>query len=210
MAKRWKKEDETYLKRYAKTKKLAELEARFKTDRETVLAKLGELGLAAKDSVEPLKVENDPLVKVLEKGVRALHRKQWKPALDAFEQVIEEADFSQLAQAARRYAQVARQNLSPASEPKDAFLQAVLARNRGDLEHALDLSTRAGRVGKDERFAYLAAGIYALQGDLDKAASTLSGAIELNPKNRVHAFHDPDFEDLKRSQEYASLFDASS
>ena len=66
-----------------------------------MLAKLGELGLTAKDSVEPLKIQNDPLVKVLEKGVRALHRKQWKQALDAFEEVIDEADFSHLAQAAR-------------------------------------------------------------------------------------------------------------
>ncbi len=208
MAKRWKKEDETYLKRYAKTKLLAELEERFKTDRRTVLAKLGELGLTAKDSVEPIKIQNDPLVKVLEKGVRALHRKQWKPALDAFEQVEREADFAQLAQTARRYAAVARRSLEPEAAPKDAFLQAVLARNRGDLDEALDLSTRAGRTGKDERFAYLAAGIYAVQGDLDKAASTLSGAIEMNPKNRVHAFHDPDFDDLKRNQEYASLFDS--
>lgn len=209
MAKRWKKEDETYLKRYAKTRKLAELEERFKTDRETLLAKLGEMGLAAKDSVEPLKIENDPLVKVLEKGVRALHRKQWKQALDSFEQVIDEADYSHLAQAARRYAAVARQNLGPQKEAKDPFLRAVLARNRGDLEEALDLSTRAGRVGKDERFAYLAAGIYAVQGELDKAASTLSGAIEMNPKNRVHAFHDPDFDELRTHQEFASLFEVS-
>lgn len=208
MAKRWKKEDETYLKRYAKTRKLAELESRFKTDRETVLAKLGEMGLAAKDSVEPIKIENDPVVKVLEKGVRALHRKQWQPALDAFEQVIEESDFSQLTQAARRYAELARQNLTPAKTPSDPFLQAVMARNRGDLDEALDLSTRAGRTGKDERFAYLAAGIYAIQGELDKAAEILNGAIEMNPKNRVHAFHDPDFDNLRRSQDHASLFEA--
>lgn len=208
MAKRWKKEDETYLKRYAKNKTVAELGDRFNTDRETTLAKLREMGLAAKDSVEPLKIENDPLVKVLEKGVRALHRKQWKQALDLFEEVIEEADFSQLAQSARRYAAVARQNLEPPKDPKDPFLQAVLARNRGDLEEALDLSTRAGRTGKDERFAYLAAGIYAMQGELEKAAHTLSGAIEMNAKNRVHAFHDSDFDDLRRSQEYASLFEA--
>ena len=93
MAKRWKKEDETYLKRYAKAKTLDQLGERFKTDRDTILAKLGDLGLAAKDSVEKIKVENDPLVKVLEKGVRALHRKQWKQALDSFNQVIDEADF---------------------------------------------------------------------------------------------------------------------
>lgn len=207
MAKRWKKEDETYLKRYAKNKLLAELEERFNTDRETVLAKLGELGLTAKDSVEPIKIQNDPLVKVLEKGVRALHRKQWKPALEAFEEVEREADFAQLAQTARRYADVARRNLEPEAAPKDPFLEAVLARNRGDLDAALDLSTRAGRTGKDERFAYLAAAIYAVQGDLDKAAKTLGGAIELNPKNRVHAFHDPDFDALRRSREHASLFE---
>ncbi len=47
-----------------------------------------------------------------------------------------------------------------------------------------------------------------MQGDLEKAAKALGGAIEMNPKNRVHAFHDPDFGELRRSQEYASLFEA--
>ncbi len=147
MAKRWKKEDETYLKRYAKVRKLAELEERFNTDRATVLSKLGELGLVAKDSVEPVKIENDPLVKVFEKGVRALHRKQWKPAKEAFEQVISESDFSQMAQAARRYLEIAQSNLKPVGATKDAFLEAVFERNQGNLETALDISTRAGRTG---------------------------------------------------------------
>lgn len=208
MAKRWKKEDETYLKRYAKTKRLAELEERFKTDRATVLAKLSDLGLAAKDSVEPVKIQNDPLVKVFEKGVKALHKKQWKAAREAFEDVIGQTDFTQMAQAARRYSAVAKENLSTRKAPKDAFLQAVFERNQGNLDEALEISTRAGRTGKDERFAYLAASICAVQGEFERAAKLLGGAIEMNPKNRVHAFHDPDFGELRKDQEYASIFEA--
>ena len=49
MAKRWKKGDETYLKRYSKGKRLEELAERFKTDSETVAAKLQKMALEAKD-----------------------------------------------------------------------------------------------------------------------------------------------------------------
>ena len=51
MAKRWKPEDITYLKRYASKRRLAQLAERYKTDPETVEAKLIELGLAAHDMV---------------------------------------------------------------------------------------------------------------------------------------------------------------
>jgi hypothetical protein len=62
---------------------------------------------------------------------------------------------------------------------------------------ALELCKRGGRQGKDERFAYLAASIHALRGEHDDALKLLELATEMNPKNRIHAYHDPDFAALR-------------
>ena len=62
---------------------------------------------------------------------------------------------------------------------------------------------RGGRQTRDERFAYLAASIHALREDHEAALRLLDHSIELNPKNRVHAFHDPDFATLRERGEIA-------
>ena len=87
-----------------------------------------------------------------------------------------------------------------------------LAREKGfeaDLDAALEICSRGGRQSKDDRFAHLAASIHAVRGDIDKAAKFLELAIQLNPRNRVLAFHDPDFEALREEPEHADLFAAT-
>jgi tetratricopeptide (TPR) repeat protein len=103
-----------------------------------------------------------------------------------------------------------RQQLEAAgSAPRDSdpFLMAVYERNRGNFEAALDLCSRGGRQGKDERFTYLAASLLAVMGEDEKAASVLAQAIELNPKNRIHAYHDSDFDSLRESSDHKQLFE---
>ncbi|MDH3745045.1 MAG: hypothetical protein OES47_08100 [Acidobacteriota bacterium] len=208
MTKRWKKGDETYLKRYSKGKRLEELAERFKTDSETVAAKLQKMALEAKDMITPMRIENDPLIKEFEGGVKALQGGDFKKAKALLQKVVDETDFPQLGQRARRFLVLCDQKLTKTSGgTKDPFLLAVYERNRGKLEEALEICVKGGRVGKDERFAYLAASLHALLGDQAEAARALVAAIEMNPKNRVHAFHDSDFGELRESQEYSSLFD---
>ena len=208
MAKRWKKQEETYLKRYASKKTLKELAERFRTDAKSVQKKLKELGRAARDSATAV-AKADPLLKVYERGLRAVHRSKWQQAQELFERVVGESDQADLAERARRYVALTVEKLdsSPAVKPADAFLEAVYERNRGNFEEALAICSRGGRQGKDERFAYLAASILSATGEFEKAAELLAVAIELNPKNRVHAFHDSDFDELRCSSEYRHLFD---
>ena len=208
MAKRWKKEEKTYLKRYAKSKRIDELIKRFRTDRDTISAQLEALGLAAKDSVVAVRLEHDPSVKTYEKAIKALGQKKWKEARDLFQNILRETDRPELADRSRRYLAVAEEKLGKNAVTKvDPFLRAVYERNRGNLEEALALCTAGGRHGKDDRFAYLAAAIHALRGESVDAAKLLSAAIELDPKNRIHAYHDADFEELRSDEEYSSLFD---
>lgn len=205
MSKNWKKQEITYLKRYASSRRTEELAERFKTDAETVTAKLAELGLSSKDSVAKVRLEHDPMIKVYEKALKALGQGKTAGAAKLFDQVATESDRPGLADRARRYLAVCRPQ--KVSGPDDPFLEAVFERNRGRLDEALDLCVRGGRQGKDDRFAYLAASIHAIKGDHEKALSVLTTAIELNPKNRIHAYYDPDFESLRSEPEFEGLLE---
>jgi tetratricopeptide (TPR) repeat protein len=208
MAKRWKKQEVTYLKRYAEKKHVAELAERFRTNNDEVSRKLTELGLEAKDSASIRALPPDPQLGIFEKGLKALHQNKWREASKYFEKILGETGESDLAQRSRRYLGVCHQNLAKAgAKDKDPFLLAVYESNRGNYEEALALCSRGGRQSKDERFAYLAASVYSLTGDLEKASKFLALAIELNPKNRIHAYHDSDFEALRDSSEYRHLLD---
>lgn len=207
MAKRWKKGDVTYLKRYARKQRVADLAARFKTDNSTIHAKLAELGLSALDSVAPTALEQSPSVDELQKGLKALHEGQWRQAAAIFESVAGTAQQTELVATARRYLQVCREKLArKRTEEPDPYLLAVVERNRGNLEEAHAICAAGGRRSKDARFAYLAASLFAEQGEYDEAARFLELAFELDPATRVHAQLDSDFEPMRAQTEHAALF----
>ncbi len=217
MAKRWQKEDLAYLKRYGKTKSIDELAVRYKTDEKSIRAALIEVGVlpAPKEKTtvpfsRPAgpRPEADPLVEQLTKGLALLQKQEWAKAAAELEKVIG-GDEPSLTARARQFLAICRQKLAEAeeSEPGDPFLEAVILRNRGEAKAALELARRGGRDKKDERFAFLVASIHAAEGRLDEAAKALAQAIELNPRNRVHAFHDADFAELRRHAEHRHLFE---
>ena len=57
---------------------------------------------------------------------------------------------------------------------------------------------------------YLAASLKALDGDAEQALELLARAIELEPRNRVHAYHDPDFRELRDADGFSSLLRSGS
>ena len=208
MAKRWKPQDVTYLKRYAKSKLVSELAERFKTKPEEVEKKLKELVLTSKDGKGVKPRVRDPLVDEFEAGLQAIDQGKYKEAKKHFSRVLEETTDIELAGRARLYLRVCDQKTSTKAAPKveDPFLEAVFERNLGNFDAALEMCSRGGRKSKDEKFAYLAASIYALMDDNENAVKFLAMAIELNPKNRIHAFHDSDFEVLRSDPELKQLF----
>ncbi len=167
--------------------------------------KLDELELEAVDH-EPHQAGPDPALEPLEKGLAALYAKRWRQAEKLLGEAAELAQQAELANRARRYLAAARERLADSGEEPEPYLQAVFERNRGNYERALEICSRGGRQSKDERFAHLAAAIHAARGERDKAAKFLELAIQLNPKNRVHAYHDPDFAALREDPELAHLF----
>lgn len=203
MAKTWKKNEITYLKRYADKRGLDELARRFGTDQESVRAKLQELGLAKKESGGAGGPE-DSLVPTYEKALRALHDEKWEKAAEVFAEVAKGADQLELAAKARGYLRLCERHLADDDGGFDEpFDEAVFELNRGNLERVLEL---CGEADEDERWVYLRAAVRSREGELADAAEALGRAIEMNSTNRVRAYHDPDFEALRESDEHAGLF----
>jgi tetratricopeptide (TPR) repeat protein len=156
----------------------------------------------------------DPAVDALSQGLQALQKKDWSRAAELFESALAQSDRSDVSARARQFLASARQQLAPAAPGKvedegDPFLQAVFLKNHGDFAAALESCRKDGRDQTDERFAYLAAAIHASEGRIEEAAQALSHAIELNPQNRVHAYHDSDFADLRKDRDHRQLFTLS-
>lgn len=161
----------------------------------------------------------DPALDAFTRALDAFHKKDWAKAAELFENALAESDRLDLSARARQYLAASRQKLEEAGAAKakgkakaedgDPFLRAVFEKNRGDSAAALELCRQEGRDQKDERFAYLAASIHAAEGRTDEAVQALSRAIELNAKNRVHAFHDPDFAELRKDRDHRQIFGLS-
>jgi len=152
--------------------------------------------------------DEDPAVASFTEGLKAIDRKDWAKAVELLDKAIAVSDLADLSARARQYRAAAEKQLAPAAkgDEGDPYLQAVFEKNRGNLKAALDLAKKGGRDKKDERFAFLAAAIHALENRTEEAAQALSQAVELNPKNRIHAFHDADFAELRKNRDYRHLF----
>lgn len=208
MAKRWKKEEITYLRRYAKKRTLLELTERFRIEAEAVENKLAELGLKTVDGIGLVNLAEDPIVQLFEKGVKAMHAEKWGEARRLLKKVIAEGDMVDLVHRAEQYMTlVDRRSGNDADDTRDPYLKAVIEYNAGELESAETACKRDGRLGKDDRFAYLGAAIAAVREDYDVALDRLGTAIELNPRNLIQARQDTEFSELREMPEFVERFD---
>ena len=147
----------------------------------------------------------DAALKKLEAGIELFHGDRVPEARAEFEAVIAAAAESRLTSRAKDYLTACgRAEASEDGKGGDAYLEAVMARNDGDLEGALKICTAGSRI-RDGRFVYLASCIRALLGESAPALDSLAKAVELDPTNRVRAFHDTDFESLNEDERFLSL-----
>lgn len=154
-------------------------------------------------------VVHDPMLEHYENGLKAMYRQKWGEAARLFARVAT-SDESELAGRARQLLTTCRDKQASAEgRAEDPFLLAVVRKNNGELDEALQICSRGGRQSKDERFAYLAASVHALKGETEEAAHFLELAIALNPKNRIHAYHDADFANLRGDAAFSRLFGLS-
>jgi tetratricopeptide (TPR) repeat protein len=205
MAKRWKREEITYLKRYAVKRTLEELTARYQIDAEAMEAKLTELGLRTSDGRGKFDLSQDPIVQLFERGIKAVHEGKWSEAEKLLGRVVTESSLSEVAHRAEQYLTLVARRKGEPPKAEDPYLEAVVLHNQGDLDGAEAICLANGRAATDERFAYLAAAIAAVRGDYEAAAKRLETAIQLNPRNRIQAAEDLDFRSMREHEEFAAL-----
>lgn len=203
MQKRWSKAEIAHLQRHASSAGLEELAKKFRTDTKTVERKLEELGLATGGAAGADVAQAD--LDDFGKGLEFLYGKKWKKAEEIFARLAAEADDRQVADRARQSLEVCRREQSTDLDGVDPYLNAVFEKNRGNLDKALELCDAAGKADEDERYAYLLASLHSLSGAPEKALEHLETAIRLEPKNRVHAYHDPDFAELRGQEDFSQL-----
>lgn len=147
----------------------------------------------------------DSALKDLEAGIALFYEDRVAEAKARFEDVVAGGGESRFVVRAKDFlAACERAESSAEATPDDPFLEAVMARNDGELERALELCEGKGQ-DQDDRFVYLAACVRALMGDEEAALDLLTKAVELDPKNRVRAFHDGDFSSLHEDERFVKL-----
>lgn len=202
MEKRWSKAEIAHLKRHAESQSVEELAQRFHTDSDAVRRKLEELGLG---SADPSADAAEAAIQSFGQALQLLYGKKYQQAADLLEKVVASSEDNQLTDRARQHLEICRARTEQEAEDVDPYLRAVLEKNNGNLEQALELCRQQKPADGDERYTYLMASIQALAGAEDEALGLLEAAIQLEPKNRVHAYHDPDFESLHGRDEFAQL-----
>ena len=148
----------------------------------------------------------DPAIKKFEKGLTPLYAGKWAEARKLFETVVEEAELSHLRVRAQALIDACLRREESGTSEDDPYLDALASKNVGNFDKALSIAVQHG---SEERFVYLSACAQALAGNQDAALETLSRAIELEPTNRVRAFHDSDLESLVGRPEFDGLFETS-
>ena len=210
MVKDWTDEELEILQAKVAGKTIPELAKGFDRTSEEVSAKLIELGLSGNDNEDRRQLYDDPLMDTYGKALQAMQNGKFKDAAKAFESIIAETDLPELLERARQMLRVCQNRTDPEGGDKvDPFLQAVYEKNRGNFEAAMKICQEGDRLQKDERFLFLAASLHTLEERNDDAVATLARAIALNPKNRIYAFHDPDFEGLRNEPEHSQIFEPS-
>ena len=155
-------------------------------------------------------------IAVYEQGVRALQAREYGPAAEILQSVIDRyPDEKELHERARLYLNVIRRQTIPLdSTPKsreERVYAVTLAINRGAFQEALAaLDALQAEVPDDDRVQYMLAVVHAQRGELSEAVSCLERAVDLNPENRGFASQDADLEPLRRDLQFRTMLERAS
>jgi len=156
---------------------------------------------------------NAKALQVLERGIKALQKKNYGQAANAFKSVLDKYPGEHaMCDRAREYIQACeRMTASKPKVPTDggALLNlATIHLNRGELEEARALLDKAEKkTGLEWETAYTFAIYHALLGEEDEALERLASAIELNDTCKFTARGESDFASLTETPRFRELVD---
>ena len=147
-------------------------------------------------------------IKLYEKGLKALQRRNFQTAKTAFQQLLDQyPEEKELHDRAKLYLNVCAREAGPKAKPPkttaERLLAATVALNRHDVDEALSLLRKAAKTyPDDDHVHYMLAVTHALREDAEAAATHLNKAIELNPDNQLQAKQEPDFDRIRESKPF--------
>lgn len=181
------------------------------------MEKLGLTGTAAEtpaprkaQTLRELSKHTENARKDYDRGVAALQKKKLDEAerhfLDLIQKYPEERELVDRARVYLTVCERQRREAHPAlSEPEDFYYTAVLEKNRGNVDEAIEHLQRAARKNGGGRVDFLLACCHAQKGDLGTALEHLQKAIEEDQRHRVLARHDRDFDPVREMPEFQKL-----
>jgi tetratricopeptide (TPR) repeat protein len=221
MGKRWTEAELQFLKDNAGRMSVQALSEALSVRVDEVEARLERLGLrggsdtpSAKpaQTLKELSKHTENARKDFDRGVAALQKRKFDESERHFLDLIQKyPNERELVDRARMYLAVcARRKDSerPASaEPEDFYYAAVLEKNRGNVDEAIEHLKRASRRNGDGdgRIDFLLACCYAQRGEARVAAEHLRRAIDEDGRHRVLARHDRDFDPVREAPEFLEL-----
>jgi len=145
-----------------------------------------------------------------DRGVASLQKKKVEEAEKHFLELIQKyPEEKELADRARVYLAVCerqKQGSAPAlSEPEDFYYAAVVAKNRGEVEAAIEHLKHAAKKNGGGKVDFLLACCYAQNGERETALEHLRRAIQEDRSNRILARHDSDFDPVRDTPEFQEL-----
>lgn len=146
---------------------------------------------------------------LFEEAIGLFHREDFGHAKELFEKAATGPAF-EMAHAARVHARMCEQRIdrsAPAlATADDHYNYAVALINRNELQAAEKHLREAARLTPTgDHIHYALALTRGLHGDMQQARESLKRAIELDPRNRIHARNDPDFAEFARHPTMVSL-----
>lgn len=218
MAKRWSEAELRFLRDNESKMSVQALADALSVRVEEIEKKLGKAATAAGAGEEPKKPltlkelsrHTENARKEYDRGVAALQRRKLDEAEKHFADLIQKyPEEKELVDRARVYLAVCqRQRLaarSTLSEPEDFYYAAVLEKNRGNVEEAIEHLKRAARKNGGGKVDFLLACCYAQRGEPGSALEYLRRAIGEDQRNRILARHDRDFDPVRDSPEFQEL-----
>lgn len=218
MAKRWSEAELRFLRDNESKMSVQALADALSVRVEEIEKKLEKVGTPAGSGGEPKKPltlkelsrHTENARREYDRGVASLQRKKLEEAEKHFADLIQKyPEEKELVDRARVYLAVCeRQRLaarSALSEPEDFYYAAVLEKNRGNVEEAIEHLKRAARKNGGGKVDFLLACCYAQRGEPGSALEYLKRAIGEDQRNRILARHDRDFDPVRDSPEFQEL-----
>ena len=218
MTKRWTDTDLRYLKDNSSKMSVQGLAEALSARIDEVEKKIEKLGLTpatapaarAPATLKELSRHTENAKKDFDRGMAALQRRRFDEAEKNFLDLIQKySGEKELVDRARVYLAVCERQKRAADpvpvEPEDFYYAAVLEKNRGNVNEAIEHLKRAARKNGGGRVDFLLACCYAQNGEAGTAVEHLRRAIEEDQRNRILARHDRDFDPVRDTPEFQEL-----